>query len=539
MGGGEHPETAIGRALSRYRVRYSPGLSGLGLVTAAALAWAFIPTLLTQLKDTDLASQIAANTILNLAKCLAAAAIVVSFRSPRMREAVRLVRVVMRDRRLRRMVVLDGILIGASNLLFLLALSQGNAAAATLIMNSWPVVATTLLVRFMPRLRVVGGLQLSQATLALLGVMVIVLAAHTHGDSALSLAYAGGAAIAQGAVVVTHQRFLQAIGAEWEQQPLWQALRGGIATIASLVLLVPVLLVEPPHLQLPAEAMASLTLAGALWAVSGIFFHMGVMRSENPFITIPWMLAPLLSALLASMAQGAPITPDIFIGGAIVLSANAMLMLMIEPSRNVAILMITIVFSACAVLTIRGRGIADYYSIVQALAAFFAVTYGFLATRLDGHRTAAELMRLRWSKFAELSSMQSSVASSQISMAELASLRADRDGSAHLRLRLFPISESLAVTALGLGSCVIVTYARPSGRASDVIAFLIVSSVLFAVILLWTSFGGHAEQREKSGTIVGSPAEAGEAIYGYFCAMAAYLSITLAILLGAPNWPRL
>jgi hypothetical protein len=338
--------------------------------------------------------------------------------------------------------------------------------------------------------------------------------------------------------------FLDRVRTGWVEQPQWQALRSAIAAAMTAIILVPALLINPSPLSgFDSGSIVPLLAAGVFWTASGVLFHLGVSRSTNAFSTIPWLLAPLLSAVLVGLVQGGSLPQSAVLGGVLVLAANAMLSLTIEPPRNVSVLMVTAVVVAVAVMSVRGRAATEFYAIAQTLGTFFAISYGFLATRLHEQRKAVRLLELRWLHFSELSGVAEGRADDHDvpsnERAAVAAFRADRDGAAHLAKSLLPISEALVVTVLGVGTCLIMIYGRPFVPVANLLAFLVTSSVLFATVLLWSSFSDKSGLSSEALPEVTPTGRTGEAVFGYLSALTAYFSIMLAILLGTPDWPTL
>lgn len=532
--------------MTRFNGQRLDGLIPLALVSLAALAWAFVPVFFSQLQGVSVVAALLATLLVNISKSVVAFVAMVVLDVGKIRDRVNMVRQVAVDRKLRTLLLLDGVFIAVSNLLFLLALSRGNGAIVTLILNAWPVVATVFLVRFMPKFRRVRGSQIAGAALAVLGLVFIVFASNsvtTAGHDTFAIVLAIGGAVGQGFVVVTHQLFLHKVQASWTYQPLWQTLRSAVAVFMVLLFLAPAVVINGSELvNFEWNLTGSLLLAGLFWTASGIFFHLGVARSENAFSTVPWLLAPLLSAVLVALAQGSSIPRSVFFGGVIVLAANAMLSLTIEPPRNVSVLVMTVVVVAACVLSIRGRNVQEFYAIGQTLGTFFAVSFGFLVSRLHQQRNSAKLLEIRWKSYEDLVSSRAGDHlenhANDIQRSELAGFRADRDGAAYLARSLLPISEALVVTVLGVGSCFILVYGRPDDPVGDLLTFLIVSSVLFSVVSLWGALSGQSGwTAEALPETAPSSGQVGEAVFGYVSALVAYLSITVAILASAPDWP--
>jgi drug/metabolite transporter (DMT)-like permease len=529
------------------------GFTSSATVALAGVFWAFVPVFLSSLRGYTAAEAVDATLIVNFAKFTVASVCSLAF-GPRMwRATIDALRLALADQRSFRFLVIDGLAIAISNFLFIIALTRGNGAITTLILNSWPMIATAFLVRFIPQFRKISLSQIAGSSLALLGLLAIVFAGIRKTGAvdvmALGLAFAGAAG--QGLVVVTHQRFLRTTTSDdWRLIPAWQAARNAVATAAVVVAaLLTHSYAGPVHASTDLSGIWPLVLAGGFWTLSGALFHRGVSHSDNAFSTMPWLLAPLLSASLVAVAQHDSIPRSVFLGGVIILAANAMLSMTIEPPRFVTVLVATIVVVALLVLTLRGRNVSDYYTIGQTLGTFFAVTFGFLATRLHEQRTTAKLLEIRWrQRLAANPALIGEIFSGTTKAfnrkdieerREIAEISAERASAQYLKQHLLPISEALMVTALAIGTCLFLVYCRPDNQVADLVSFLIVSSVVFSILLLWSNLVDTATAGAKDGLLSDSPNRMGEAVFGYLSALVAFVSIVAAILVGSTDWPTI
>lgn len=521
------------------------GLTPLILVTLAALSWAFVPVYFIEIKAFTVSQAVFATVLINISKGLLALVVmfVVDIRHLPARFAQ--AKAAMTSKKSLMFMLMDGFFMAGSNLLFLLALARGNGATVVLLINSWPVFASFMLMRIVPRFRKVTGIRLSGAFLAVLGLVVIVVGSQGGSNPGWALVFAFLGAVGQGLTVVSHQLFLNSTPSEMRAQPMWQGIRSLVASAFAATALIGMYFISGftfGPVEIPSLFL--LAMAGFFWAASGILFHVGVSKSDNAFATVPWLLAPLLSALLVAAQTGNSIPASVVVGGVIVLAANALLGLTIEPLLNVAILMMVATICAVAIFTVSGRNQGEYYTIIQTLGSFFAISYGFTATRLHAQRNAMRLLEIKWRTYRRAEAynfhLPVELRSATPSLAESVSILSDRASVSYMKKSMFPISEVLMVTVLGIGTCVACVLFRPNDNTADLVCFLITSAVMFAVILLWAGFadnedllpGVHAPSEPN-------PGSRGEAVFGYISGFIAYAAIIVAALTGPTGWPKI
>ncbi|MFD3703868.1 hypothetical protein ACFWUP_12020 [Nocardia sp. NPDC058658] len=538
-------------ALGKMRQQMNPvqtsvwrGLMPLILVTLAALSWAFVPVYFIKFHAFTLSQAVYATVLINLSKGLLAFVVMIVVDFGNFSNRIAQVKAAMTTKRSLIFMLMDGFFMAVSNLLFLLAIAQGNGATVVLLINSWPVFASFMLLRMVPRFHQVTGIRLSGAFLAVLGLVVIVVGSQGGSNPGLALIFAFLGALGQGLTVVSHQLFLNSTGSDLRAQPTWQSIRSLVAAVFAAVAMAVMYIFG--SFSLNAVSMPELTdlaMAGFFWAASGILFHMGVAKTDNAFATVPWLLAPLMSALLVANQTGEPVPTSVVVGGVIVLAANALLGLTIEPLMNVAILMMVATICAIAIFTINGRNQDEYYTIVQTLGSFFAISYGFTATRLHAQRNAMRLLEIKWRTYrrAEVHNLTLPLGmrTSAPSLAESVSFLADRASISFMKKNMFPISEVLMVTILGMGTCIACVIFRPNNSTADLVCFLITSAVMFAVVLLWAGFVDNEDSLGGAPVNEPGPRSPGEAIFGYISGFVAYAAIIAAALTGPTGWPKL
>ncbi|MFI9508588.1 hypothetical protein [Nocardia sp. NPDC052566] len=428
-----------------------------------------------------------------------------------------------------RAVVLLGADAGAmaiGDVCMLIAFSLGGGAMVAVIINCWPVVAAVLLARFMPGFQNVTWLSASSATLALIGGAVVVFGTQEANSVApLAVGWAITGVVFEACTVVLHQRFLVEIGAGTAAQPLWQAMRSATAALLAAIGLPALWLLGTDPIVLPTLTVVELGAAGLLWTISALLFHRGVSASENPFVTVPWLVSPLVAALLVAHKTEQVLPISVVLGGVTVLSTNALIST--RPRRcgpGPAAVIASTALAACAVFTVDGRNIVSAGPGIAIATAGFAMGCGLLSrgSRLPaGHGSRSEkrhdLDAGTWS-------------------AAVMNCSARRD---YWALGLRSSVGGAAVTVVGLGLVTAVVYCRPRGCLVDAMAVVLVSATLAAIVLMWSArHRGSLPRREGiAGELRSAPARtralAGAAVAG------ACASIVATALAGPVGWPRL
>ncbi|MFI9507334.1 hypothetical protein [Nocardia sp. NPDC052566] len=470
------------------RLRSAPVL----LVTGSAVAWAVVPTFFTALTATTLAGIAVAVALINATKSITAAAavLVIDARRLRLRRA-QFRRIMVRHSRSARLLVADGVAMMVSDLCFLAAFAWvgGKGAAVTLIINGWPVLAAILLSRCLPRFRIISDATRAGALLAVLGLAVIIAGTHSAGQTSITaLVLAGIGVTFEAATVVIHQLVLDETGPDLSAQPLWQATRSGVAATAAAVVATIIATCSTEPLELPQLPLVPLAAAGVLWTVSAILFHVGVSRSANPFIAAPWLLTPLLSAVLVAAKTGQLMPASVMAAAVMTLAGNALISLK-SDTTDLTVPAAATVTAAAAVFTISGRASAHYGVVLQIMVVLVGVGYGLVATSVRRRRQHP-----------------------------------------------FVRGSKAAVITAGLGLCVVAVVARPVGAIYDLAGLLVAAPVLFAIIDAWRRTPLPADRQARP-TLTAPQRHT--ALIGFLAVGAAWLALMGIALTGPTGWPTI
>jgi drug/metabolite transporter (DMT)-like permease len=230
--------------------------------------------------------------------------------------------------------LLDGGGLATSNVTFVLAMSYGSSAVATVIVESWPVLATVAMAAVLARFRPLVPRQVPWMLVCLGGFVVLVGSSGSGGAAGLSVAplavlLAVVAALTQAVAVTANQKVLEDLPrASPSATLLTQAVRmlvgAGVCAAGAAV--------AHPSSAYAGVPAASAVLLGCTIGVSALLFTLSLRRAVSPAVTLLWFLTPAMSVLLLVAAGQAQLTPGVVTGTAVVLAASLALMRGSDPA---------------------------------------------------------------------------------------------------------------------------------------------------------------------------------------------------------------
>ena len=231
----------------------------------------------------------------------------------------------------RALTLLDGGGLATSNVAFVLAMSFGSSAVATVIVESWPVLATAAMAVALARFRPLVPRQVPWMLVCLGGFVLLVASSGSGGLSVAPLAVvlAVVAALAQAVAVTANQKVLEDLP---RASPSATLLTQAVRMLVGAAVCAAGAAVAHPSSTYDGVPAAGAVLLGCTIGVSALLFTLSLRRSPSPTVTLLWFLTPAMSVLLLAAVGQAELTAGVVVGTGLVLAASLVLVRGSEPA---------------------------------------------------------------------------------------------------------------------------------------------------------------------------------------------------------------
>ena len=300
-------------------------------------------------------------------------------------------------------VALTGISSAINHICFIFALMLTSKIGATMIYETWPILALWLAPVLVPKGE--NGVRLADYVFGLLAVLggAFVIASINPDSRAFftadfwqnldpqktfgyALAVAGSIGVAVSTVL--RRRVTQHLRAQHDDHLLMAScLSTGITRLAAL----PVFIIGFLILQRPESAVTGIGANGfALALVTGIgvhvlgsvFYVFSMMRNPDPVIPVPDFLAPILSVSLLALFGFDHFTALSVIGGLCIISATLLVTVRAEDGFAYTASILTLLLGGIYCYFTAGQEMSNFYDAISVSAVFYAILIAFAWDRV-------------------------------------------------------------------------------------------------------------------------------------------------------------
>lgn len=302
-----------------------------------------------------------------------------------------------------RTVALTGISSAVNHICFIFALMLTSKIGATMIYETWPIIALWLAPLLMPKGE--NNARLADYVFGLLAVLggAFVVASINPDSQALltgdfwqnldtqktfgyALAVLGSIGVAVSTVLRRRVTgYLRSI--HDDNLLLASCLSTGITRFAALpVFILGFLLLQRPETAVTGITMEGISLALAtgigVHVLGSVFYVLSMLRNPDPLIPVPDFLAPILSVSLLAIFGFDHLTDLAVIGGLCIISANLLVTVRAEDGFAYTASILTLLLGGIYCYFTPGQQMSNFYDAISVSAVFYAILIAFAWDRV-------------------------------------------------------------------------------------------------------------------------------------------------------------
>lgn len=296
-----------------------------------------------------------------------------------------------RDKRAIASITFGGATNAVSHITLFAAVYYAPAAVATLLYETWPIIAMYLFYIWMrEHYRPFLGSDYVFSCVAFLGLIVVVFSG--GGISSLEDLQAGGVslgialalissltmAISSGAGIWTTRFYEQksaALPASFMVQLATKLISGGGPLLAALLL-------SDTSTTTPQGILIAMAAGLFIVTIGASFYLVANTIARSTSINILYYLTPVLSLVLLAVLGLDQVGPAVALGAILIISSNLLIYGRADPSYAYTASLLMLMLSASYVYYFPGLAMADFYDALAVPAAIFAILIAFMLDRV-------------------------------------------------------------------------------------------------------------------------------------------------------------